>query len=94
METQISFTFGQLLACVGTICGIITSVAAAVAVLSKAVKKAREPNTMQDQRIASLEARAEKSDRLLANDNRRLTALEKESSITQRMASTATTRTG
>ena len=84
MSTQITFTFGQLLACVGTVCGTITGIAAAVAVLSKAIRKAREPNTLQDQRIAALEARADKSDRLLDSDNRRLAALEKESSITQR----------
>lgn len=84
METQITFTFGQLLACVGTVCGMITGIAAAVAVLSKAVHKAREPNTVQDQRIAALEARADKSDRLLDNDNRRLAALEQEGRITQR----------
>lgn len=27
METQITFTFGQLLACIGTVCGTITAVA-------------------------------------------------------------------
>ena len=25
METQITFTFGQLLACIGTVCGTITA---------------------------------------------------------------------
>lgn len=84
MDTAISFTFGQLLAVVAAVCGTITSVAAAVAVLSKAIKKAREPNTLQDERIARLEARADKVDGLLDNDNRRLQALETEGRITQR----------
>ena len=84
METQITFTFGQLLACVGTVCGTITAIAAAVAVLGKAVRKVREPNTMQDKRIAALEDRADRVDTLLGNDNKRLQTLEKESSITQR----------
>ena len=84
METQITFTIGQFLAAVGTVCGAITGIAAAVAVLIKVAREAREPTTVQDKRIADLEARVDKSDRLLDNDNKRLATLEKESSITQR----------
>lgn len=84
METQITFTFGQFLAALGTLCGTITAVAAAVAVLTRVVKKAREPNTVQDKRIAALETRVDRIDVLLGSDNKRLQTLEKESSITQR----------
>ena len=84
MTTEITFTFGQLVAGLVAACGIITSMAAALAVLNKGIRKMKQPGTVQDERITQLEARVEKSDRLLDNDNKRLATLEKESSITQR----------
>lgn len=84
MDNEITFTMGQLFAAVMTVCGSITGIAAAIAVLAKAVKRAREPDTVQDKRIAALEARADRVDTLLGNDNKRLQTLEQEGSITQR----------
>ena len=83
-ETAITFTVGQLFAAIGAFCGLVVSISAAMGVLVKVIKKIKEPNTTQDSRIEALEKRADLTDKMLDNDNRRLTKLENESSLTLR----------
>lgn len=52
-------------------CGAIVTISAAIAVIAKAVGKAREPNKLQDDRIASLEIQVERiNDRLQLGNKR------------------------
>ncbi len=84
MEETISFTLGQFFAFLGTFCGMIVSVGGAVAIIMKFFKKVKEPNTVQDSRIKKLEDRADATDRMLDNDNKRLRRLEDEQRLTLR----------
>lgn len=80
----ISFTLSEVFAFLGGFFGIVVSAGAAFAVIAKIWKKIKEPNTMQDTRIKALEDRATNTDKMLDNDNRRLTKLESESILTLR----------
>lgn len=83
-ETVITFTMKQLFAFVGTFCGLVVSISAAMGVLFKAIKKIKQPNTIQDSRIQALENRADATEKMLDNDNKRLTRLEDEGRLTLR----------
>ena len=83
MNNQISFTPAELMATILWICGSITAISAAIAVIAKAVQKAKAPEKTQNERIEKLEKWKEKVDTMFDNDNKRLKALEEGNRITQ-----------
>lgn len=66
--TVYSFTLDQLWKGVLGICGGITAVSAAIAVIIKAINKAKEPDKKQNEQIEAHEKRFEDIDRKLKND--------------------------
>jgi hypothetical protein len=82
VNTTIAFTPAELVAGILWICGTITAVSAAVAVIVKIISKAKAPEKKQDERITALEKKAEKFEALFDNDNKRLKALEEGNRLT------------
>ena len=83
MNTPITFTPYQVWTAAIAIAGAIVSISAAVSVILKFVEKAKQPEEMQNQRIASLEQKnvefiaiLNEHKRYLENDKRRLDNLE------------------
>ena len=83
MDTIITFTPAQLFQAVLAICGAITAVAAAAAVIISLVKKAKEPNVVQDKRLKALEEKVMAHERYFENDDYRLKHIEKGNRIAQ-----------
>ena len=76
MDTVIQFTLDQLVQLFLGLCIGITTVAGAVVVIIKAIQALKKPEKTQNERIEVLEAKVERIEQLLDNDNRRLNALE------------------
>lgn len=79
-DASITFTLADVL----WICGGICTISAAIAVIIKAVAKAAEPETIQNQRLDALEAQVKKFAEYLDRDNRRLNSLDEGNRVTQR----------
>ena len=84
MDGQITFTAGQAIGAVLSVCAGITCIAGAIAWIVKAVRAAKAPDRRQDERITALETRVARHDELLGNDKERLDAIEKGNRVTQR----------
>lgn len=84
MDTVISFTPAQLFQSVLAICGAITAVAAAAAVIVSLVKKAKVPNEVQNSRLDALEEKVNTHDEYFENDDKRLKNIENGNRITQK----------
>ena len=84
MDTIITFTPEQLFQSVLAICGAITAVAAAAAVIISLVKKAKAPNEVQNNRLDHLEDKITKHDGYFENDDIRLKNIEAGNRITQK----------
>lgn len=63
-----TFTIEQLWTSILGVCGGITAIAAAVAVILNAIKKAKEPDTKQNARLNDHDKHLEDVDRKLKND--------------------------
>lgn len=63
-----TFTIEQLWASILGVCGGITAIAAAVAVILSAIKKAKEPDTKQNAKLNDHDKHFEDVDRKLKND--------------------------
>ena len=63
-----SFTIEQLWTSILGVCGGITAIAAAVAVILSAIKKAKEPDTKQNAKLNDHDKHLEDVDRKLKND--------------------------
>lgn len=74
----------QLMEAFLALCGAIVAVSAAIGVIVTAVKKAKTPETKQNERIETLEHRVDKHDELLGNDKRRLDKIDEGNRVTQR----------
>ena len=92
MEQTISFTLGDLYGFILGVCGLITAVAAAVAIVAKLIQKWKAPNKKQnekledhDKRIEKIEQRLEDGNRQFEEDNKRASELEKDLKATTRM---------
>ena len=92
MEQTISFTLGDLYGFILGVCGLITAVAAAVAIVAKLIQKWRSPNKKQNERleehekrIEKVEARLEEGNRQFEADNKRASELEEDLRATTRM---------
>lgn len=81
---MISFTFGQLIGGIVSICGLITAVAAVIALITNAIKKAKAPNQLQDERIENLEKKLEEIEKELACDYKRFEKIGEGNRIMQR----------
>ena len=67
-----TFTIEQLWTSILGICGGITAIAAAVAVILNAIKKAKEPDTKQNAKLNDHDKHLEDVDRKLKNDKETL----------------------
>lgn len=65
------------------ICVAITTVSAAMAVLTKLIQKMRQPEKSQNERIDELERVVKRHDALFSCDSRRLNDLEEGNKVTQ-----------
>ena len=79
-DATVTFSLADVL----WICGGICTISAAIAVIIKAVAKAAEPETIQNQRLDALEAQVKKFAEYLDRDNRRLNSLDEGNRVTQR----------
>ena len=84
MTTPIVFTIPELFGFILAVCGGITCIAAAVAVVANAINKMKAPNRAQDVRLDEHEQWLKKHDAMLDNDNKRLGNLEKSSNLTMK----------
>lgn len=66
------------------VCGMITGIAAVIALIFKAIKSAKAPNELQNARINGLEEEVKKLKEMLLNDYERFTKLEEGNKVTQR----------
>lgn len=66
------------------ICGAICTMSAALAVICSVLKKAKEPENIQNGRLDQLEAQVKKFAEYLDRDNKRLNAVDEGNRITQR----------
>ena len=92
MEQTISFTVGDLYALILGICGLITAVAAAVAVVVKLVQKWKAPNVKQNEeitelknRVSKVENRLEEGDKKFKDDKKQTEELEEDLKTVNRM---------
>ncbi len=92
MEQTITFTLGDLYGFILGVCGLITAVAAAVAIVAKLIQKWRSPNKRQNERIEEhekrlkeVEARLDEGNRQFKADNQRTSELEEDLRATTRM---------
>ncbi len=74
MEQTITFTLGDLYGFILGVCGLITAVAAAVAIVAKLIQKWRSPNKKQNERLEEHERRLEKIETRLDEGNRQFKA--------------------
>lgn len=91
MDTQIIFTPNEIIAFVIAVCSFIITIAGAIGVIVKIIDKAKEPEALQDDRIAECEKRLNRHDEVLekyqgffSNDDLRLTRIEESNRVTQR----------
>lgn len=84
MDSSIVFTPAQILAFCAGIVTISGAVNIVVNLILNVIHKAKQPNLIQDERIADLEKRVARHDDLLARDQRRIEALEDGTRVTQR----------
>lgn len=78
-DTAITFTLSDVL----WICGAVCTIAAALAVFTKALKKAQEPEAVQNQRLDALEKKVDKFAEFFDRDNKRLNSLDEGNRVTQ-----------
>lgn len=80
MDKVISFTPGQIVA----ICAGFSAICVAVGWVIKIVKAAKAPTKALESRVAELERSIKSHDDYLANDKRRIAAIEEGNRVTQR----------
>ena len=84
MEPVIQFTLSQAWTTVLAICGGITCIAAAVAVIARIINAAKKPNAEQNRRLESIEEKLKEYDIYFKNDKMRIEAIEKGNRVTQK----------
>lgn len=80
----ITITIGQVIAAFLGICGAVATISAAAAAVWRWITAAKKPQVEQNERLTSLEERVARHDELLANDKKRLEAVEEGNRVTQR----------
>lgn len=81
METVISFTATEALNAIIWVCGAITAIAAAAAVIAKVIHGAKAPDRKQNDRITQLEEASEKHTKCLLDDRKRLDGMDIERKV-------------
>ena len=78
MDRPITITPSEMYTAIMAVCGTITAVAAAIAVIAKVIERMRKPNKTQDARLNEHEAwlKFDDYDKYLSNDKSRLDHLE------------------
>lgn len=66
------------------ICGLILSIAAVIGLIASAVRKAKAPNALQNERIAELERAVKRHDELFMNDLARFERIQAGNRIMQK----------
>ena len=84
MNHPITFTPQDFVTLILGICGAITCISGALAVIVKAVTAAKQPNKTQDQRLDSIEKRLNAHDKLFEKDNCRIKTIEEGNRVTLR----------
>lgn len=84
MDAVIVFTPLQVFQTFLAICGAITAVAAAVAVIASFIKRVKAPNELQNTRLEALEKKTSLHEKYFENDDFRLKNIEAGNRITQR----------
>ena len=79
-EATVTFSVSDIV----WICGAICTMSAALAVICSVLKKAKEPENIQNGRLDQLEAQVKKFAEYLDRDNKRLNAVDEGNRITQR----------
>lgn len=74
---QTTFTVSQLFQLFLAFCGAIAAIGAATAVISRWITKAKAPEGLQNARIEAMEKRIFDIERMLDNDNKRLSDTER-----------------
>lgn len=83
MDSPIMITPHQIVNMTLAICAAIVTISAAVTIIAKLVLKAKEPETVQNSRLDSIERRLNETDRKLAIDKKRLDNIEYGHEVTQ-----------
>lgn len=83
MNKPIMLTPQDIIAIVIAICGAIITVSGAITIIFQFIKRIREPENNQNDRIKKLEEHMEKIDRILAIDKQRLDRIEYGNTVTQ-----------
>ena len=78
-DTAITFTLADFL----WLCGALCTIAAAIAVLYKALAKVQEPEVVQNKRLDELENKISKFEAYFDRDKRRLDSLDEGNRVTQ-----------
>lgn len=81
MNQVISFTPGQLVAAIISICAGLSAVSGAIAIIVTGVRKMKAPEQEQNRRIAELERKVAAHDRMFDNDKQEFEELKKEQKI-------------
>lgn len=66
------------------VCGLISGVAAVVALIAKGITAAKSPNARQNERLDAIETRLEEHDKLFKRDMTRLNKIDEGNRVTQR----------
>lgn len=83
-EITVSFTLLQMFKSILAVCGAITAVSAAVAVILSIIKSITSPDKERDKRLDELEIKVKKHDELLSNDSQRFKEIEEGNRIMQK----------
>lgn len=84
MNQPITITPAQIVQIILGVCGAITAVGAAIAVIAKAVSAIKAPSKKIEERLTAVEQKLEKHGGYLSSDQERLEAIEEGNKVTQR----------
>jgi len=84
LDNPITFTPGQLVATILSICAGICAIGAAIGWVIKAVKRVQKPNQDQNKRLDEIEARLKEYSLYFKRDKERLDEMDDGSRVTQR----------
>lgn len=90
MDNAITFTPAELIAVITSICGVVISVGAVIALLVKVYDKIKAPEKAQDKRLELIEIKLDAHDKILekyqeffTNDDNRFKSIERSNKVTQ-----------
>ncbi len=84
MNQQITITPAQIIQIILGVCGAITAVGAAIAVIAKAVSAIKAPSKKIEERLSAVEKKIEEHKGYFLKDKERLEIIEEGNKVTQR----------